>query len=188
LLITRPAEVAACSLSPYLEHVLDPAEQQVDTMAPSLSATLLGVERGRGPTRAGCRQGASSCDDLGTVRVTVTPSDDRTPAERMGYEVRLLDGPSAPIVHVETTPMRAEGGVLVLYLFEQDAVGEALHATLEITPIDLAGQRGAPVVVDVDDPGAGGGCRLAGAGGGAFGGSALLLAAACLALRRRRSP
>jgi hypothetical protein len=81
-----PVRSDACTVR-ILTHQIDPAEQGVDTRAPDRVVAEVGrIVRGR----AGY---VAACDHLGTIEVELVHfQDDRTPVEKLGYRVTLLDG------------------------------------------------------------------------------------------------
>jgi hypothetical protein len=162
-LLARPAE--ACSPPYNVPHELDAAEQAVDTSAPSaIGGLAVDVQRGAGPRSDGCFGGSqmtTSCDDTGFVTLTFAPAtDDRTPADRMGYEVLVTSG-DAPFA-LEGA-VRSDGRIVFVWSDGATDDQEALDFTLAVTPIDLAGNRGPTSEARVTD--AGGFVRGIGGGG-----------------------
>jgi hypothetical protein len=160
LLVTSDA--AACSPIPNQLHEIDPAEADVDRTPPSVVATVGPVYRGHGYKQTGaCSWSGDSCMDSGSFSINVKPTDDRTSPERMGYIVRLVDGNPPGLAEnqlgIAIRSSYTDGSMLVFY-WDDGATDdqEPIDFTLEVTPIDLAGNEGEPVLVEVHDPGSGG--------------------------------
>ena len=164
VVLAADAEAEACSVAGLQPHVLDPAEQQLDTMAPGAPGVAeLRVKRGVA--------GNTSCDDLGFITITPAPPvDDRTPAESLGYQLRLVEGelpsglklPEGP-VRARTLPDEPDPTARWIGLHWIDGASgyqEAISFTLSLAAVDLAGNVGEPVAVVIDDPGSCG-CRVA---------------------------
>jgi len=155
LLLAAPRpEARACSFPAPEPHTLDLAEVGVDVAAPGpIAAIKTQIIRGRG---ADCGA-ASSCDDLGRVELTVTPgSDDRTPTDRLGYRLVLVDGRLPTGASLPSEPVRLfSGRLLVLWLDGATDDQEAVSFTLALIPVDLAGNEGPAFEVRVRDPGSG---------------------------------
>jgi MYXO-CTERM domain-containing protein len=138
------------------------------------------MRRGKAP---GCTGG--SCDDIGTVRITVAPTDDRTPPLGMGYRMRVISGPPPAGLNVPTDDVRASEGTWLFLSWGDGAEDdqEPFSFTLSIEPVDLAGHVGEARLVMVSDPGSGG-CAVAGGPGEALWPAVVL--AWLVGTRRRR--
>lgn len=148
---SQPAR--ACSLTPHPEHMIDPAEQAVDTTPPGVP--VLGAVRiRRQPSLPACND-SGACDGTGLITLTITaPTDDRTPGTSMGYLVEFADG-AVPLVFPPQEAVGAdEQGEIAIYFNDQD---QRLDFTLSVRAMDLAGNLGAPAAVEVRDAG-GDGC------------------------------
>jgi hypothetical protein len=178
LVMLAPRRADACSYEDN-RHYLDPAEQGVDVTPPGpVIVGAIEILRGEDNT-PGCGV-TGSCDGTGFIGFEVSSSDDRTPAELLGYRVELVSG-TLPAGALPLTALRADGA-LVLRWDDGTSDHEAFSAELRIVPVDLAGNEGLAATVTVaDEPP--GGCRAGGGGGGAF----LGVVAVLLLGRRRRA-
>src|SRR5688500_1747908 len=82
-----PSDARACSLvdSPMHEVVADSA----DVTPPAAPTVVLqGIERGSG----GACSESSSCDDIGSVSLGVSATDDVSGAETIGFRVTVVEG------------------------------------------------------------------------------------------------
>ena len=157
----------ACEFPAPVEHVVDPAEADVDKEPPvKIEAVGMEVRRGKGP-RGGCSPTSTSCDDIGTITLVPTPpSDDRTPSNELGYRIRLVSGTVPSGLTIPTEAWRVENGVVPgLYLRWIDGASddqEAIDFTVVLAAVDRAGNEGpesAPV--RIHHPGSSSGCRIA---------------------------
>jgi hypothetical protein len=148
-----PERSDACSFL-LSTHAIDEAEQKLDTQRPDRVVGEVGrVTRGRGSrTLPDGLVTVSSCDDIGVIEVVLTHfRDDRTPVEKLGYRVALVDG---------TPPagLRIEDSVLLTFVESQtapssdrrfnliwiDGAGddqEPFDFTFVVTAVDLAGHE-----------------------------------------------
>jgi hypothetical protein len=190
LAATWPARARACTLPPPEAHTLNPAEQAVDHTPPVVAGRLqVNIARGRGPAR-GCGGSASgtSCDELGRITLTVSASDDRSPATAMGFRLALLGGrlPVGLLLPAQAVRARGDGTLLLAWTDGAQDEQEPIDFSLELRAVDAAGNTSAPALIGVHDGDDDGGCALARSPRT----PALLLAApltlAALALRRRR--
>jgi hypothetical protein len=154
----------ACSLVGPTTHVLDPAMQASDQVAPVLPDAIT-YEVGRGTQREGCG-GASSCDGIGTVTIAAGATDDATPPGKIGYRLvreagTLPTGLGLPAEAIETA-FGAPAGTLLLN-WDSGASGgdEAIDFTLRIVAVDLAGNQSPPRSVRIVDAGPDTGCAVA---------------------------
>ncbi len=163
-LYVKPAD--ACSVVGLDRHELDAEEQENDSIPPGrvtiASAEVLG--RGKGPDCAGLGYSQTSCDDLGTIEMEITPaSDDRTPTEKMGYRIEVVDG-EPPVGLIPDYDVRAQGGgVLWLHWIDEAKDDqEPLDFTITIRAVDLGGNLGQiSEPIEIRHPGSGG-CSSAG--------------------------
>ncbi len=181
-LAARPARACSFGDTP---HTLDPEAQASDHVAPTLaSPTLVRITRGQGSS--GCGGSGSSCDDIGSIGVSVPATDDATPAAQIGFRLSVVGG--TPPGGIPTQAVRASNGELWLHWADGNSGDqEAFAFTLQVVAIDLAGNESAPQTLLIADGGSGG-CRVAGRAPpltpGTFAG--LLVALAALARRRPR--
>jgi|GEM_PF-3748752 len=95
LLGLTPGRAEACSVGENVPFEVDLAEAAVDHEAPdAIPAIEVIVGRGEGPDRSGCfGSGVSSCDDMGSLELAITPpDDDRTASTDLAYRVTLVEG------------------------------------------------------------------------------------------------
>jgi uncharacterized protein (TIGR03382 family) len=176
LLEPRPA--SACSLVGNDDHTLDAAYAN-DTVAPS--AVVAGAVIYRSADDAGCA-GASSCGDIASIAISVAATDDAAPADKLGYQLRVVGGDVPAGLNIPTQPVMTYGGDELYFYFNYgDRSGFAFD--LEIRARDLNGNLGPAMVMTVGEPGEGGGCSSSGGNLPALG---AVLVALALVLRRRR--
>jgi hypothetical protein len=197
--LCAPAPARACSIAAPITHVVDPAMQATDQMAPTLMS-IPTPTIGRGFAPGGCSGSSSSCDDIGVIQIQVKATDDMTPAERIGFRITLAGGTlpaglTLPADAIDLTP-----GYPIVGLFWTDGATndqDPLDFTLSIVAVDLAGNESAPQTVVVHDDGGGSGgssCQLSSGQSGRSGRTSAS-AAICLTIfallvtvrRRRRS-
>ncbi|MGC4119729.1 MAG: MYXO-CTERM sorting domain-containing protein [Myxococcales bacterium] len=169
-----PVAASACPATERYET--DPAEIGVDTVAPAVpQVQVLSVSRAKADLFPGI------CD-IGWISLSVTSSDDRTPADKLGYVISLVEGSRAHLYGAELDmprPLRdGKGGLGIVD--GNDAIREGLDVTLAVSVVDLAGNRSAPTNVTVSD---GGGCACSSTGASSI---AWLPVLALLGVRRRR--
>ncbi|NVB83251.1 MAG: hypothetical protein HOV81_33070 [Kofleriaceae bacterium] len=172
LLVSRPSE--ACSPLYNFDHVTDPAYAD-DVTPPGAPYVAL-----RSVTRHGDNGGGgASCAGLSQIELGVAATDDRAPADQLGYQVTVLS-PESPVSGFGDRIVKPQLGTLFMR-FDFDA--EPFDLDLEVRAVDLNGNVGEPTTYsarieppDVDD----GGCSAGGASPGWLGLAALAL------LRRRR--
>ncbi len=153
----------ACSYGTPQALVLDPQAQASDTTPPSVPvAKVDSVRRGQGPTtNADCSQSASSCDDLGSIGIALTATDDQTAPEEIGYQVEVVAGHLPDGLELPTGPVLLMEGHLYLHWIDGATDDqEAVSFTLAIHAVDLAGNTSTPANVEVSDGGSG--CSLVG--------------------------
>lgn len=164
-------------MAPPRVHELDLEQVGVDITPPGeIPAVDVEVIRGQGPRPGdGCSMGgAGSLDDLGRVILHVaTPTDDGTSADLMGYRVVHFDGKLPSNIAMPTTEAwrlerLTEDGGGDLYLYWDDGSTdhqESLDFTIDIVPIDLAGNEGPAYRVRIRD-GGDAGCARSGQSSG----------------------
>lgn len=175
LTLAPPAH--ACPPIDNPDHVLDPGLRD-DTVAPG-AVTMRSIEVSRSDGGGACTVDCRG--DLIILRPTAT--DDRTPADRLGYRLRLLGGELPRELGLPARPVRPQLGSDELWLlFDDDGAGFAFQ--LEVRAVDGNGNLGPPTVVDLVEVVPADGCATAGARGPA--GLAVLALAGLAACRRRR--
>ena len=152
-----PADADACSFAGPEIHTLDAAEQAVD-VAPPGAPTLLDLQivRGQGPQSAGCGgSSATSCDDIGQIRLNLVAADDRTDAARIGYRISLAGGALPSGLLLPDEPIRTfDGWISLIWIDEATDDQERIEFSLTVTAIDLAGNESAPAAsIQVDNAG-----------------------------------
>lgn len=179
--LERPVE--ACSFAPLTMHELDPDEQMVDTTPPE-APQLADIAIVRRPVNAsGCAGARSSCDGSGEVGIQLAPTaDDRSQPEQIGYVLEFAGGALPENLGLPEEPVRPDGSGTIWLLFSDR--DQSLDFQLSVRAVDLAGNEGAALTVDVVSSQAAG-CS-AGSGRGQPTTWALLFGALCLAAGRRR--
>lgn len=170
----------ACSFVELEEHTVDADEEAVDTTPPQ--APVLGeVVINRSPEGGGCMS-ATSCDGSGWLGFDITASaDDRTPQAQMGYVIELADGELPGNMNLPAGPVRADAGGHIGFPFSDR--DQDIDFTLSVRAMDLGGNLGEPVMVQVRDSGSSG-CSAGGRSGPVT--LILVMLALAAALRRRR--
>jgi hypothetical protein len=183
----RPAR--ACSLMSNPPHTLDAQAQASDSTPPGVPAvTVESITRGKGPVSSGCGQSASSCDDLGTVTLLVSATDDQTSAENIGYRIELASGTLPSGLTLPSGAVRAVGGGRLFLVWSDGNTDnqEALSFSLAIRAVDLAGNQGQPATIQISSPGSGSGCSVAARGLSSVWPTTIAILVGCYLLRRRR--
>jgi hypothetical protein len=143
-------------------HELDPAEVQVDHTPPGAipAASIERIKPGQGPKREGCfGSSGGSNDGLGYVMIVFTPpTDDRTPADKLGYLLKVSGEAPEFLWDYGANPIRADDPGELFLDWSDGATDdqESLDFTVEIIPVDLAGNQGPAFTLEVSDPGEGG--------------------------------
>ena len=142
LLFTGAQAALACDFF-VQEHQLDPNEVGVDTTAPEVVIDRVRIEEGS--EQNGACAGRNSCYDIGTITIEIgTISDDRTPAEEMGYRVEI-DGDFPGESSLEGEVIRADNGVLSLTFIDPDPENkDSWDFSLRVIAVDLAGNESEP--------------------------------------------
>jgi hypothetical protein len=169
----------ACSLFASEELVLDPSHADDVTPPLGVANVMADVYRGDG-----------TCEGAGIIGFSFTVSDDRTPLDRLGYEVRPISG------FDDSFGLRAGVWRFPLmpaeYNLHFGEHGQDVDVVFDIITVDLNGNRSAPVRVEIQDPAPdsfAGGCSAAGGGDPSRAGAlALLLVTALVAIRGRSGP
>src|SRR3990172_4911422 len=178
-LLAFEGHAPACSITGWARYQFDPQEQAVDVTPPgAVSVAELVITRGE---MGGCE--LNSCDGIGLIDLTLTASDDRTPAEDLGYKLRFASGerPDANMFIPE------EPGHSPMTLSWDDGasdIQESFDFFLEIAAVDRAGNTGPWTLSEIADAGSGCGCRVRGGGTASLG--VLGLGLGLLGLLRRR--
>ena len=133
------------------------------------------------PQMDGCE--LNSCADIGRIDLTLTASDDRTPAEDVGYKLRFASGerPDADL----RLPEEPVHSPMTLYWGDGASdIQESFDFFLEIAAVDRAGNTGPWTLIEIADAGSGCGCRVRGGGTASLG--VFVLGLGLLGLLRRR--
>jgi MYXO-CTERM domain-containing protein len=119
--------------------------------------------------------------DVGWISLSVTSSDDRTPPDKLGYVISVVEGSRTLLYDNELDTPRplhdGKGGVGIVD--HNNAFYEGLEVTLAVSVMDLAGNRSAPTNVTVSG---GSGCACSSTGASSI---AWLPVLALLGVRRR---
>lgn len=183
---TRSAH--ACSLMANQPHALDAQAQVSDSAPPGVpTVSVESIRRGKGPESSGCSQSASSCDDVGSIDLLVSATDDQTSADSIGYRIELASGTLPSGLTLPSGAVRAIGGRLFLIWLDGNTdQQEALSFSLSIRAVDLAGNVGQPATIQISDPGSGSGCTVAARGLSIGWPTAVAILVGAFLLRRRR--
>lgn len=177
-LVPRPA--GACSLAGNGIHQVDPAHAADTTPPGAVTATGLAIERYQ-DSSAPCVAG---CGDRGYITFEPSASDDATPAELVGYQLRVVRGtPPRGLQDVEDYAITTYGGPAYFY-FDYDAPG--FDFDLEVRAVDLNGNLGPPLILQIADAPESEGCA-AGSGRHPLATWGFAIAALAFVLRRRRA-
>lgn len=187
--IAAPHRAQACSFGGFANAMIDPALRVTDQQPPALPPPgPLKITRGTGAQPSGCGSVSTSCDDVGSVQVTVAATDDQTPPARLGYRVRSAGGTLPAEFSMPAQPVEALAGVLFFFWIDGGTDDqEAVDFSLEITAVDGAGNESAPQTVRVQHGGSGGGCGLTARRAGRSLPLPFAVALIALAARRRRA-
>jgi hypothetical protein len=173
--LCAPAPARACSVAAPTAHVVDPAMEVTDQMAPTLSPISAPVI-GRGFAPGGCSGSSSSCDDIGVIQIEPKATDDMTPTEKIGFRVTLADGTLPAGLTLPADAIDLPAGYPFVGLTWVDGATnnqDPLDFTLSIVAVDLAGNESAAQTVVVHDDGGGSGgsasCQLSAARSGGSG-------------------
>jgi hypothetical protein len=181
-LAPRPARACSFGDTP---HMLDPAAQTTDHVAPALAKPRLGRIT-RGQAGHGCSGTGTSCDDIGSINVVVAATDDATPAEKIGFRLSVVDGSPPHGLQLPAGAIRGyDDGIWLRWVDGMSDEQEPFLFMLQVVAIDLAGNESAPVAVVVSDSGSGG-CRIAGRAPPLAPGTVAGLLGALFVIARRR--
>lgn len=133
--LPRPAD--SCSISVPSPHQKDP-QHATDVTPPS--ATFVTTSRVESSDGGGCCGGARRWIELGLVA-----SDDKTSADELGYKLTVVGG-EPPRNFPETQTLQYGGDRMPVSVDFEDA---AFAFDLEIRAVDLNGNEGPPVVVEI---------------------------------------
>ncbi len=174
-LVLTPRLSTACDWGAPPLHELDLEQVGVDVEPPSAIQNVeFEVFRGEGPNGScGLTMTGSSCHGVGRIELIITPpTDDGTPTESLGYMVVLVDGEFPKQLEIEMPGEPWRGGTpsadstQTFVLHWEDGGGpedhERIDFTLDITPMDLAGNEGPAFRIRVRDRGDDAGCSQSG--------------------------
>ena len=180
-LLAEHRQVDACSIATPDEFVVDADQAALDTEPPAITAASFEVHRFE--ESGGCA--GNSCEGVVTATITVDAADNRFAADQIGFDIRVVSG-DVPLEVPTAVSSFANGDGTVDLVFGWPS-DDPESGTLEITPIDLAGNVGQPFTLEISAPGEG--SKVAGRAGGKRGGAAWLLVGLALVIGfRRRSP
>jgi len=147
-----PRPSGACDLVPedYGPHDLDPAFAS-DEVAPGPVQVTYDVFHASRES-AGCGVHDTCGTGESTVHLVVSATDDRTPAEQLGYRFAIVGGQPPPHIRFPTGDRRAGWGGELYWRFDGD-YGGAFSFDVEIRAVDLNGNVGPATVVTISDPG-----------------------------------
>lgn len=143
VVVSAPELAEACSYPWPEEFAVDPAHANDATPPPAVTDVVWEVHRS---DDGGCSE--STCGGGGTISIDFVAADDRTPGSRLGIEVRALAGDDEHIAIPQGIWTWVEPGH-VFFLFSDENYD--IDVTLEITVVDLNGNRSPPVVVHIED-------------------------------------
>jgi len=143
-----PRPTGACSpVDPnFGPHSLDP-QHSTDVSPPGTVTASSDVYYEDGD-QGGC--GTTTCGGYGThIRLGVSATDDRTSAERMGYQLTVVAGQPPIGIDLPTRPLISAYGELILHFNADD---RSFTFDLEIRAIDLNGNIGPASVITISYP------------------------------------
>jgi hypothetical protein len=144
---------------------LDPDATLADDTAPlPVEDVSFAVRRGTAGEREGCSRSSTSCDDIGTVLLFITPaSEDTTPIEELGFVIEVVDG-EAPtgLIPPGALQLDQEGKLTLPFVDGATDDQEIIAFTILVTVMDAAGNLSEPSEpIRIYDSGKSGGCRTA---------------------------
>lgn len=149
-----------------------------DTTPPAAPAVSFSVKRGRAPEREGCSESASSCDDVGSLRLFLNEDEEADPD--LGYIVEVVSG-DARLISRPGEPLALQYDELMFTWSDGEGTDD-LSLVLDVWSIDRAGNRSARATrIEFDSAGSDG-CAIAARSNTGW---CLLLAAMFLQRRRR---
>jgi hypothetical protein len=146
----------ACSLAGPSELAMEPtSDDRTPPAAPELGAVR--ITRGRGPRAT--EDGAyltTSCDDIGFIVVTVArPVTDPDGEAAVGYRFALASGalPAGLVLPAPTAAPWLGPALNFAWIDEATDEQDSFAFTLEVIPVDAAGNEGPPLIVELADGG-----------------------------------
>lgn len=126
----------ACSPFTPRDHVVDAAHAD-DVVPPEpIQDPVLSVTRGEG-----------GCEGTGWITINFSASDDRAPTDQLGFEVVAVSGADEHIrIPLGVRQYWWAIGEIMVYFTDW---GQAIDLVVDITVVDLNGNRSAPVRVHV---------------------------------------
>jgi hypothetical protein len=143
----RPA--SACSFPANVPHVRDPMHAN-DAVAPGeVTATFVSVSPPADTEGCGAQSG-NSCSGLGSFSFVLEASDDQTPADSMGFQLRLVEGELPNLLGgFPSEPQRPyQPGASFVFVFS-DHEPQAISFVLEVRAVDLNGNLGPPLRIQI---------------------------------------
>lgn len=168
---------SACTVAPQFTDYVVQADSS-DRVAPTLLSASIDVRRAENP-----ESGGADCSNLGSFRVRVDASDDRTSKADLGFDVSLVDG-TLPFTFPSQYFQSFEEPSEDFSTWFSDDGGE-FAGTVSVRVVDRAGNVSEPVTVHVTSEEPGCGCSMVGSK--RFGAAGWLGAFLLLALARRAS-
>jgi hypothetical protein len=145
--LIAPAPLGACSLATNEDHHLDLAFGSDKTAPGTVTASVYDlIHHENDGDGGGCGTHVASCGSFSSLTLDVSAIDDQTPAERIGYRLRVISGDTPRDFNVPMQDVRAFGSQLYLYFAVDD---HDFDFELEIRAVDLNGNAGAPTVVAI---------------------------------------
>jgi hypothetical protein len=159
-------------------------EIDVDISAPTMPKIVeTRIVRG---TDGGCSTTHSSCDDIGKVVVTLSSSDDRTPADKLGYRFELVSGEVPEGMAIPTFAMAGYSGTFYFTWVDGSTRGQEEFAfTLRARAVDFGGHESPPIEIAVHNGGRMG-CTTTGSNGNSGDWPLLLIVLGFHWIRHRR--
>jgi hypothetical protein len=146
--LPRPAGACGAYPADRGPHALDAAFAN-DTTPPTTPAVI--AEAWEGGSSSGC--GDSKCGHPSLVHVTVAATDDRAPPNRIGYKLAITRGEPPQGFTPPSGALLAEmfvDGTGELGLRYDDDAPSGWSFDLQVTAVDLNGNKSAPVTVTIE--------------------------------------
>lgn len=147
--IPRPTGACSPLAANNGPHELD-LQFATDTVAPSAVTASAAIDDDKGSSDGGGGCSTPVCGDGGSfVVLNVSATDDRAPAERIGYRLTISGGqPPQGLDLPATAVLSASGDLLLRYNIN----ASAFAFDLDIRAVDLNGNIGPATVIAVSNP------------------------------------